>query len=441
LPKRRAERPAAVSRTSRPRESEEDIDTVPDSPPKSRRDSDPFSDDEAQDFCSAQPREKSVPCHPSRETSPAPIEDPKTLDPAPVQTPAETAHRFAAAGARLATLRRGVKSKEVLFWPRDEVSSEDEPEKPKEAETKQPAATKSKSPVETVAVEEVPDTIHVTKASAKEKEPEPKEKPQTRTSSRQTRQLSKTVEQKPESPPAESAPAISPDNTVHQQEMPANPPAPEPAPAIPPKTTHQQESPPPAVVPEPSVPNGKAIQTNVSFHAEPAAQEPQQAKAMTVEPRKAPSPDSTSGQVGPLAKQTPSVVEDKEVEVGTPPMPANLRRSTSATSASAPPPPNQPQVPGQRPRIVNPATRGRKAALKTDAKGQLPQTVVPAALPLATVNQLRMAVPVPMPAAVPVPVRKETAPVERPKLPGFSRAGGGAWSKTAHDLLGMERPA
>ncbi|KAG6076654.1 hypothetical protein E4U16_002652 [Claviceps sp. LM84 group G4] len=75
--------------------------------------------------------------------------------------------------------------------------------------------------------------------------------------------------------------------------------------------------------------------------------------------------------------------------------------------------------------IANPATRGRKAARKTDAAGQAPQYVVP--------------------FEPPQPVR----PVPKPKLPqlepngalpGFSTAKGGAWSAHAEDLLGMTRP-
>lgn len=81
---------------------------------------------------------------------------------------------------------------------------------------------------------------------------------------------------------------------------------------------------------------------------------------------------------------------------------------------------------GTRPRIQNPATRGKKAARKKDAAGHALQN------------------PVPMEPAAPTRAA-EVAPAEAKKdqasLPGFSRANGGAWSKHAEDLLGMTRPA
>ncbi|KAG5955574.1 hypothetical protein E4U58_007022 [Claviceps cyperi] len=108
------------------------------------------------------------------------------------------------------------------------------------------------------------------------------------------------------------------------------------------------------------------------------------------------------------------------------------------TAMAAQPVPNQPAscVPrfekdtaqndglSARAKIANPATRGKKAARKTDAAGQAPQYVVP--------------------FEPPQPVRL----VQKPKLPepngalsGFSTAkGGGAWSAHAEDLLGMTRP-
>lgn len=89
-------------------------------------------------------------------------------------------------------------------------------------------------------------------------------------------------------------------------------------------------------------------------------------------------------------------------------------------------------------RIVNPATRGRKAALKSHAKGQVPQSIVPAEPPSERI------VPRTREAS-----RRETAgsaPEERPKrkmtFPGFTSARqGGPWSREAHDLLVTGRPA
>lgn len=79
--------------------------------------------------------------------------------------------------------------------------------------------------------------------------------------------------------------------------------------------------------------------------------------------------------------------------------------------------------------ISNPATRGRKAAAKKDAAGMAPRTLVQLDPPR------------------PVIMRRAPAAVARPapQLPNsvvsaFTTANGGAWSKHAHDLLGMTRP-
>ncbi|KAG6052127.1 hypothetical protein E4U39_003748 [Claviceps sp. Clav50 group G5] len=76
-----------------------------------------------------------------------------------------------------------------------------------------------------------------------------------------------------------------------------------------------------------------------------------------------------------------------------------------------------------RAKIANPATRGKKAARKTDAAGQAPQYVVPFEPP----QPVR-------------PVPKPKLPEPNGALPGFSTAKGGAWSAHAEDLLGMTRP-
>ncbi|KAF4451767.1 hypothetical protein F53441_5301 [Fusarium austroafricanum] len=85
----------------------------------------------------------------------------------------------------------------------------------------------------------------------------------------------------------------------------------------------------------------------------------------------------------------------------------------------------------QRPRLVNPATRGRKAARKQDAAGLPPQSLVQ----LEAVAPSRFA---------PERVPKKTSPVNnipQSELPVFCRANGGAWSRHAEDLLGMTRPS
>ncbi|KXX77395.1 Protein ZGRF1 [Madurella mycetomatis] len=88
-----------------------------------------------------------------------------------------------------------------------------------------------------------------------------------------------------------------------------------------------------------------------------------------------------------------------------------------------------------RPRIQNPATRGRKAALKSDAAGQVPQSILPTEPILARPG-----------VRPPAMMRLEPVVVnERPKrtmrFPGFvSARGGGPWSREAHDLLESGRP-
>ncbi|KAH6628745.1 hypothetical protein F5144DRAFT_494977 [Chaetomium tenue] len=93
-----------------------------------------------------------------------------------------------------------------------------------------------------------------------------------------------------------------------------------------------------------------------------------------------------------------------------------------------------PGVGPTRRRIANPATRGRKAALKSDAAGQVPQSIVPVE-PIPALRGVR-------PPAAPHP---EPSTSERPKrkmkFPGFASAkGGGPWSREAHDLLETTRP-
>ncbi|KAG6003942.1 hypothetical protein E4U21_001568 [Claviceps maximensis] len=89
-------------------------------------------------------------------------------------------------------------------------------------------------------------------------------------------------------------------------------------------------------------------------------------------------------------------------------------------------------VPVPRAKIANPATRGKKAARKTDAAGQAPQHVVPFEPP----QPVR-----PVPRAKPSePLRPPGSNARGVSLPGFSTAKGGAWSTHAEDLLGMTRP-
>ncbi|KAK1758321.1 hypothetical protein QBC47DRAFT_136815 [Echria macrotheca] len=94
---------------------------------------------------------------------------------------------------------------------------------------------------------------------------------------------------------------------------------------------------------------------------------------------------------------------------------------------------NAPQK--SRPRITNPASRGRKAALKSDAAGQVPKSILPPPEPVSARLRVQVA----------PEIRKDSNGNERPKrtmrFPGFSSArGGGPWSREAHDLLESGRP-
>ncbi|KAJ6782928.1 hypothetical protein PWT90_03080 [Aphanocladium album] len=113
-----------------------------------------------------------------------------------------------------------------------------------------------------------------------------------------------------------------------------------------------------------------------------------------------------------------------------------------------------------RPRIANPASRGKKAARREDAAGLAPQVIVPfepiqpvtarmiATRPAGAGGRGRIAAAGPLaiiagaPAA---PAVSAAASVVARKaastnMPGFTSASGGTWSRHAHDLLGMSRP-
>lgn len=89
-------------------------------------------------------------------------------------------------------------------------------------------------------------------------------------------------------------------------------------------------------------------------------------------------------------------------------------------------------------RIANPATRGKKAAKEADAAGLVPQVIVPFDPVPARITVGPALVPASVPAQVQTTARPPTS--NDSKLPGFSKANGGAWSKHAEDLLGMVRP-
>ncbi|KAL9566996.1 hypothetical protein ACKAV7_008765 [Fusarium commune] len=136
------------------------------------------------------------------------------------------------------------------------------------------------------------------------------------------------------------------------------------------------------------------------------------------------------------SKEVQPATSDKELETV---QPLTKEKNTEAEApspsgkrleAAQPPANGKEQQEKQRPRIVNPATRGRKAARKQDAAGLPPQTLVQ--FEPATSSRIAPAQP-----------PKKIAPlnnVPQSELPVFCRANGGAWSRHAEDLLGMTRP-
>ncbi|KAJ4411698.1 hypothetical protein N0V82_008934 [Gnomoniopsis sp. IMI 355080] len=89
-------------------------------------------------------------------------------------------------------------------------------------------------------------------------------------------------------------------------------------------------------------------------------------------------------------------------------------------------------------RIANPASRGRKAAVKADAKGPVPQRMLPPTQPFAMV-------PISTADFSLTPIEEPPKEPERPKkkmtFPGFQSAKGeGPWSREAFDLLESGRP-
>lgn len=89
-------------------------------------------------------------------------------------------------------------------------------------------------------------------------------------------------------------------------------------------------------------------------------------------------------------------------------------------------------------RITNPASRGRKAALKSDAAGPAPQRVLPPTQPPAVI-------PISTADLASTPLEEHPKDPERPKkkmtFPGFQSARGeGPWSREAFDLLECGRP-
>lgn len=90
-------------------------------------------------------------------------------------------------------------------------------------------------------------------------------------------------------------------------------------------------------------------------------------------------------------------------------------------------------------KIVNPASRGRKAALAADAVGQVPQRVLPPTQPplLVPISTADLACTPYEP-----PPKEPERPKRKMKFPGFQSARGeGPWSREAFDLLESGRPS
>ncbi|KAK1769003.1 protein ZGRF1 [Phialemonium atrogriseum] len=87
-------------------------------------------------------------------------------------------------------------------------------------------------------------------------------------------------------------------------------------------------------------------------------------------------------------------------------------------------------------KLPNPATRGRKAALKADAAGQAPQSFLPVDTTVGLVTRSGGG------SSSATPGAGKNEPARRKMtFPGFvSVGGGGPWSREAHDLLATGRP-
>lgn len=127
----------------------------------------------------------------------------------------------------------------------------------------------------------------------------------------------------------------------------------------------------------------------------------------------------------------------------------SLRRTISTTRrinniALNPPATEAPEAPAaesntKSTKLANPASRGRKAALKSDAAGKVPQRVLPLTqppvmVPISTADL----------ACTPLeePPKEPVRPKKKMTFPGFQSArGDGPWSREAFDLLESGRPS
>ena len=102
--------------------------------------------------------------------------------------------------------------------------------------------------------------------------------------------------------------------------------------------------------------------------------------------------------------------------------------------------PDEPHQAAKPAKITNPATRGRKAALKSDAAGQTPQSFLPSqdAKVVIVVKTVRA----PADPVIDTRDHEEWSTKWPDKFPGFAsaRENEGPWTREAFDLLGMSRP-
>lgn len=254
------------------------------------------------------------------------------------------------------------------------------------------------------------------------------------------------------SPPPGSSSLINPPQHHHQQQQQPNKSLinnnqPTPTSVNPgvthPATTRVEGLPPPA--PEPvSVKAGAPpppTPVPVSVKTAPPPPPPPAAVPVSLKAAAPPLPAAVPVSVKATAAAPPAAAPVSEAAPPPPPEAAAAPVSISVSVAGANPPTNTTTT---RPRIANPATRGRKAALKSHAAGQAPQPVLPAPLPEVLHHQR------PHPPAAAAAARGMVGAVagvnhERPKrtmrFPGFvSVGGGGPWSREAFDLLEGGRP-
>lgn len=114
---------------------------------------------------------------------------------------------------------------------------------------------------------------------------------------------------------------------------------------------------------------------------------------------------------------------------------AKFAPQTETTEAS---PADAHTKPASNARLANPASRGRKAALASDAAGQAPQRILPPTQPA-------LMVPISTADLAMTPIEQTPKEPERPKkkmtFPGFQSArSDGPWSREAFDLLESGRP-